>query len=93
VVEEIATQYAGKLKVVKINTDESPDVASKYGIRSIPTLIFFKGGEKVDSHVGAVPKTTLSKTVEKILETEQKSTLSKTVDKILETEQRGTEQG
>ncbi|MFL0604187.1 thioredoxin [Cylindrospermopsis raciborskii] len=77
VVEEIATQYAGELKVVKINTDESPDVASKYGIRSIPTLIFFKGGEKVDSHVGAVPK----------------STLSKTVDKILETEQRGTEQG
>lgn len=67
VVDEIATQYAGKLKVVKINTDENPKVASDYGIRSIPTLILFKGGEKVGFHVGAVPKSTLSKTVEDIL--------------------------
>ncbi|QNP28162.1 thioredoxin [Cylindrospermopsis curvispora] len=67
VVDEIATQYAGKLKVVKINTDENPKVASDYGIRSIPTLIVFKGGEKVGFHVGAVPKSTLSKTIEDIL--------------------------
>ncbi|MCZ2202131.1 thioredoxin [Cylindrospermopsis raciborskii] len=67
VVEEIAIQYAGKLKVVKINTDENPKVAGEYGIRSIPTLIVFKGGDKVGFHVGAVPKSTLSKTVEDIL--------------------------
>jgi len=67
VVEEIATQYEGKLKVVKINTDENPKVAGEYGIRSIPTLMVFKGGEKVGMHVGAVPKSTLSKTVEDIL--------------------------
>jgi thioredoxin 1 len=67
VVEEIATQYEGRLKVVKINTDENPKVAGEYGIRSIPTLMVFKGGEKVGIHVGAVPKSTLSKTLEDIL--------------------------
>ncbi len=67
VVDEIAAQYDGQLKVVKVNTDENPEVASKYGIRSIPTLMIFKGGEKKDIVVGAVPKTTLSSTVEKYL--------------------------
>jgi len=67
VVEEIAAQYEGKLKVVKVNTDENPQIASQYGIRSIPTLMIFKGGEKVDTVVGAVPKTTLATTVEKYL--------------------------
>jgi thioredoxin 1 len=65
VVDEIATQYEGQLKVVKMNTDENPDVASKYGIRSIPTLMIFKDGQKVDMVVGAVPKSTLSDTVKK----------------------------
>jgi thioredoxin 1 len=67
VVDEIADQYTGKLKVVKVNTDENPQVASQYGIRSIPTLMIFKGGEKKDTVVGAVPKTTLSTTVEKYI--------------------------
>ena len=67
VVDEIATQYTGQVKVVKINTDENPNVASKYGIRSIPTLMIFKGGQRVDLVVGAVPKTTLAKTLEKYL--------------------------
>jgi thioredoxin 1 len=67
VVEEIAEQYSGKLKVVKVNTDENPQVASQYGIRSIPTLMVFKGGAKVDMVVGAVPKTTLATTLEKHL--------------------------
>jgi len=67
VVDEIADQYGEKLKVVKVNTDENPQIASQYGIRSIPTLMIFKGGEKVDMVVGAVPKTTLSTTVEKYL--------------------------
>ncbi|NES89087.1 MULTISPECIES: thioredoxin [Okeania] len=68
VVEEIAEQYIGKIKVVKVNTDENPNVASQYGIRSIPTLMIFKGGQRVDMVVGAVPKTTLAQTVEKYLD-------------------------
>ncbi|MBJ7296363.1 MAG: thioredoxin [Dolichospermum sp.] len=67
VVEEIAEQYEGQIKVVKVNTDENPQIASQYGIRSIPTLMIFKGGDKVDMVVGAVPKTTLANTLEKYL--------------------------
>ena len=67
VVEEIAEQYAGQIKVVKLNTDENPNTASQYGIRSIPTLMIFKGGQRVDMVVGAVPKTTLATTLEKYL--------------------------
>jgi len=67
VVDEIAEQYDGQIKVVKVNTDENPSVASTYGIRSIPTLMIFKGGQRVDMVVGAVPKTTLANTLEKHL--------------------------
>jgi thioredoxin 1 len=67
VVEEIAEQFVGQIKVVKVNTDENPSVASQYGIRSIPTLMIFKDGQKVDMVVGAVPKTTLATTLEKHL--------------------------
>ncbi|MEH2159540.1 MAG: thioredoxin [Nostoc sp.] len=67
VVEEIKLQYEGQIKVVKVNTDENPQVASQYGIRSIPTLMIFKDGQKVDMVVGAVPKSTLSSTLEKYL--------------------------
>ncbi|KAB8335381.1 thioredoxin [Scytonema tolypothrichoides VB-61278] len=67
VVNEIADQYKDQVKVVKLNTDENPNVASQYGIRSIPTLMIFKNGQKVDMVVGAVPKTTLSNTLEKYL--------------------------
>jgi thioredoxin 1 len=67
VIDEIATQYAGQVKVVKLNTDENPTVAGQYGIRSIPTLMIFKGGQRVDMVVGAVPKTTLANTLEKYL--------------------------
>jgi thioredoxin 1 len=69
VVDEISQQYAGRIKVVKMNTDENPEVASTYGIRSIPTLMVFKGGTRVDMVVGAVPKTTLSTTLERHLDT------------------------
>lgn len=69
VVEEIETQYDGQVKVVKLNTDENPNVASQYGIRSIPTLMIFKGGQRVDMVVGAVPKTTLANTLEKYIAT------------------------
>lgn len=67
VVDEIAEQFSGQVKVVKVNTDENPSVASQYGIRSIPTLMIFKGGQRVDMVVGAVPKTTLANTLEKYL--------------------------
>lgn len=67
IVDEIAEEFKGKLKVYKLNTDENPNVASQYAIRSIPTLMIFKGGEKVDTVVGAVPKTTLSGTISKHL--------------------------
>ena len=67
VVEEIAEQYDGQIKVFKLNTDDNPNTASQYGIRSIPTLMIFKGGQRVDMVVGAVPKTTLANTVEKYL--------------------------
>ena len=56
IVEEIATESAGKYKVAKVNVDDSPEVAGKFGIRSIPTLMFFKGGEKRDQVVGIVGK-------------------------------------
>lgn len=67
VVEEIAEQYEGKVKVVKLNTDENPQVATQYGIRSIPTLMIFSGGQRVDMVVGAVPRTTLATTLEKYI--------------------------
>jgi len=75
VVDEIAKQYVDQLKVVKVNTDENPQIASQYGIRSIPTLMIFKDGVKVDMVVGAVPKSTLSNTVEKYLKADDKSTI------------------
>ncbi len=66
-VEELAKEYAGRLKVVKLNTDENPDVASRYKIMGIPTLMFFKNGEKVDQVVGAVPKEQLKSKIEELL--------------------------
>lgn len=69
IVEELATEYDGKLKVMKLNTDENPDVAGKYGIMSIPTLLFFKGGRPVEKVVGAVPKRALKEAIDKLLTT------------------------
>ncbi len=59
--DEIATEMAGKVKVVKLNVDENPAVSAKYGIRSIPTLMVFKGGKLVGQMAGAKPKSDLSK--------------------------------
>ncbi|MBW4512121.1 MAG: thioredoxin [Scytonematopsis contorta HA4267-MV1] len=67
VVDEVATEYVGQVKVVKLNTDENPTIASHYGIRTIPTLMVFKGGRQVDTVVGAVPKATLTKTLSQYL--------------------------
>ncbi|KAL2331440.1 hypothetical protein Fmac_019021 [Flemingia macrophylla] len=67
IIDDLAKEYAGKLKCYKLNTDESPSTATRYGIRSIPTVIIFKNGEKKDTVIGAVPKTTLTSSVEKFL--------------------------
>ncbi|XP_047170738.1 thioredoxin [Vigna umbellata] len=67
IIDELAKEYVGKLKCYKLNTDESPSTASRYGIRSIPTVIIFKNGEKKDTVIGAVPKTTLTSSIEKFL--------------------------
>ncbi len=58
--EEIAAELGGKVKIAKVNIDENPEIASRYGIRSIPTLMIFKGGEVADMKVGALPKSALS---------------------------------
>ncbi|XP_030462467.1 uncharacterized protein LOC115682391 [Syzygium oleosum] len=67
VVGELADEYAGKIKCFKLNTDESPSIATKYGVRSVPTIMIFSNGEKKDSVLGAVPKTTLTTCIEKFL--------------------------
>ena len=59
--EEIATEMNGRVKIAKLNVDENPGVASKYGIRSIPTLMVFKGGKQVAIKTGAGPKSELSR--------------------------------
>lgn len=56
IVEELTVEYQGKAKIGKLDVDNNPGVASKFGIRSIPTLLIFKGGQVVDQIVGAVPK-------------------------------------
>jgi thioredoxin 1 len=59
-IEEIASEYDGKAKVVKLDVDNNPQTAMKYGIRSIPSLLFFKDGKPVDQMVGVVPKRVLA---------------------------------
>ena len=58
--DEIAAEMGGKVKIAKINIDENPELAAQFGVRSIPTLMLFKGGEVADMKVGAAPKTALS---------------------------------
>jgi thioredoxin 1 len=67
IVEELAKEYDGKLKVLKLNTDENPDIAGQFGIMSIPTLLFFRDGKPVEKVVGAVPKKVLKDTIDKLL--------------------------
>jgi len=67
VVEEVAKDFQGRAKVGKLNTDEASDIASKFGICSIPTLLFFKNGEVVTQLVGAYPKSKISEKLESAL--------------------------
>ena len=61
IVEELAGEYAGKVKIGKINVDENPNTAKQYNVMSIPTILFIKGGKVVDQVIGALPKAACSK--------------------------------
>lgn len=65
--EELAKEYAGKITIAKLNTDDNPDIASKYKIMGIPTIMFFKAGEKLDQVVGAVPKSQIKAKIDGLL--------------------------
>ena len=64
IVEELATDMGGKVKVVKINIEEAPEAPTKYGVRGVPTLMIFKDGQVVDTKVGGMPKSQLAEWVE-----------------------------
>ena len=67
VVEELAAEYAGKIKIAKMDVDSNRQTPGKFGIRNIPTLILFKGGEVVNTIVGAQPKTAIEEELKKLL--------------------------
>jgi len=66
-IDELAEEYDGKLRIAKMNVDDNPATPGKYGIRAIPTLILFKDGEKVDQITGAVGKTQLTELINKVV--------------------------
>ena len=67
ILEEVASEYSGKVKIVKLDVDSNNQTAGKYNIMSIPSLLFFKKGEVVDQVVGAIPKSQLTARLDKIL--------------------------
>ncbi len=67
IVEELAKEYSDKLKVMKLNTDEAPEVAGRYQIMSIPTILFFKNGQPVEKIVGARPKPQFKQIIDSLL--------------------------
>ena len=67
VVEQLASEYAGQIKVVKVNVDENPETATRFQIMSIPTLILFKDGQPVERLVGAMPKNAIAAQLQKHL--------------------------
>jgi thioredoxin 1 len=67
IVEELAEEYDGKVNFVKLNTDDNPVIASRYGIRSIPTLLVFKGGEPVGQIIGFRPKSDLRRRLDAVI--------------------------
>jgi thioredoxin 1 len=67
IIDELAKEYTGRVKMAKLNVDENPATPSQYGVRGIPTLILFKGGKILEQVVGALPKTRLVSIIEKAL--------------------------
>jgi thioredoxin len=68
VLDEVAREQAGRVVIAKVNVDEQPGLAGRFGVRSIPTMIFFKHGEAVDTVVGAVPKAEITKRIDALQE-------------------------
>ena len=73
-VEAVASTYAGRAKVAKLNVDESPEVANAFGVRSIPTLLVFRGGRVVDAQIGAVPQASIARLIENLLQPDASAT-------------------
>lgn len=67
IVDELSTEYEGKMLIGKVNVDDNTEVCEKYGIRNIPTILFFKDGQLVDKHVGAAPKSAFIEKISTIL--------------------------
>ncbi|RMH03948.1 MAG: thioredoxin [Nitrospirae bacterium] len=67
IIDELANEYAGKLKVVKLNTDEAPEIAGRYQIMSIPTIMFFRNGQPVEKLVGVKPKPQFKQVIDTLL--------------------------
>jgi thioredoxin 1 len=67
IVEEVGVEYEGKAVVTKVDVDSNPGITAKYGIRNIPTILFFKNGDVADKQVGAVPKSTIVNKLEALL--------------------------
>lgn len=67
IVDELHTDYEGKAVVGKVNVDDQQEIAAQYGIRNIPTILFFKNGEMVDKNVGVAPKADLAKKIDTLL--------------------------
>jgi len=67
ILDELANEYAGKLRVMKLNTDENPEIAGRYQVMSIPTILFFKNGQAVEKLVGARPKRQFKEVIDSLL--------------------------
>ncbi|WP_411816642.1 thioredoxin [Hyphococcus sp. DH-69] len=65
--EEISTEYDGKINIAKVNIDENPETPGKYGVRGIPTLMIFSGGEHIATRVGAAPKSQIAAWIDEVL--------------------------
>ncbi len=67
VIDKLAQEYAGKAKICKVNTDEQQELAGKFGIRSIPTILFYKNGQKVDEMIGAATEAAFKDKLDKLI--------------------------
>ena len=67
IIEELAKEYEGKANIGKVDVDENDDITARYGIRNIPTILFFKNGELVDKHVGAATKAAIAAKIDALL--------------------------
>lgn len=67
IIDQLAEEYSGKVKIGKVDIDKAQDVAGRFGIMSVPTVLFFKGGEKVDEVIGLLPKTQYKNRLDRLL--------------------------